>query len=142
MLFWEDRSAGIVVVSLRRGDLLFESLERVAREADIHTGVVMSGIGSLTTARIHTVTSTGYPPQEGYFDLEGPLEIVQFGGIIANYQPHIHISIWDRGDRYYGGHLHEGSAILTLSEISIRRCPELRLTRRPDPSGVWLLEQE
>ena len=142
MQWWQDTAAGIVIVGLRRGDLLFESLEQVAREADIHTGVVMSGIGSLTTARIHTVTSTDYPPKEGYFDLEGPLEIVQFGGIIANYAPHIHISIWDRADRYYGGHLHEGSAILTLSEISIRRCPELRLTRRPDERGVWLLEEE
>jgi predicted DNA-binding protein with PD1-like motif len=140
--YWEDRAAGIIIVSLRQGDLLFESLEQVAREADMHTGVVMSGIGSLTTARIHTVVSTDYPPKEAYFDLEGPLEIVQFGGIIANFQPHIHISLWDRAERYYGGHLHEGSTILTLSEISLRRCPDLRLTRRPDERGVWLLDQE
>lgn len=72
----------------------------------------------------------------------GPLEVVQFGGIIANDQPHIHISLWDRAERYYGGHLHENSAILTLSEISIRRCPDLRLTRRPDAKGVWLLDEE
>jgi predicted DNA-binding protein with PD1-like motif len=142
MRFWEDRAAGIIIVSLRQGDLLYESLEQVARAADMHTGVVMSGIGSLTRARIHTVMSTDYPPQEGYFDLEGPLEVVQFGGIIANYQPHIHISLWDRAERYYGGHLHENSAILTLSEISIRRCPDLRLTRRPDDKGVWLLDEE
>ncbi|MCC6626538.1 MAG: DUF296 domain-containing protein [Chloroflexi bacterium] len=141
MRYWEDRAAGIIIVSLRQGDLVYESLEQVARAADIHTGVVMSGIGSLTTARIHTVMSTDYPPQEGYFDLAGPLEVVQFGGIIANYQPHIHISLWDRAERYYGGHLHENSAILTLSEISIRRCPDLRLTRRPDAKGVWLLDE-
>jgi uncharacterized protein len=142
MQWWQDATAGIVIVGLRRDDLLFESLERVAREADIHTGVVMSGIGSLTTARIHTVDSTEYPPKEAYFDLEGPLEIVQFGGIIANYQPHIHISIWDGERRYLGGHLHEGSRVLTLSEISIHRCPDLHITRRPDAAGVWLLEKQ
>jgi hypothetical protein len=142
MQFWEDRQTGIIIVGLRRGDLLFEGLEQVAREADMHTGVVMTGIGSLTRARIHTVISVDYPPKEDYIDLEGPLEIVQFGGIIAGYQPHIHISLWDRERRYFGGHLHEGSEILTLSEISIHRCPSARITRRPDPAGVWLLEQE
>ena len=75
-------------------------------------------------------------------DLEGPLEIVQFGGIIADYQPHIHISLWDRQRRYFGGHLHEGCRVLTLSEISIHRAPGLRITRRPDPKGVSLLDRE
>lgn len=142
MQFWEDKTTGIVIVGLKRGDLLFESLEQVAREADIHTGVVMSGIGSLQNAYIHTVTSNDHPPTEDHIKVDGPLEIVQFGGIIANYQPHIHISLWDRHRNYLGGHLHEGCTILTLSEISIQRCPGLRITRRPDSAGVWLLDKE
>jgi predicted DNA-binding protein with PD1-like motif len=142
MKLWEDKAAGIVIVSLRRGDLIWESLARVARETDIHTGVVMSGIGSLTRAYIHTVSSNDYPPREDHIHLDGPLEVVQFGGVIANYEPHIHISLWDKERRYFGGHVHEGCEVLTLSEISIRRCPELRMTRRPDESGVWLLEAE
>lgn len=143
MEFWEDRSAGIVIALLRRGDLVLESLSQLARAADIHTGVVMSGIGSLTKGRIHTVMSNSYPPTDEFIDLEGPLEVVQYGGIIANYQPHIHISLWDREKRYHGGHLEEGCAVLALSEISIRRCPELRLTRRQrDESGIWLLDKE
>lgn len=142
MKFWEDTTAGIIIVGLQRDDLLFESLAEVARQADMHTGVVMTGIGSLQNAHIHTVVSNAYPPQEAYFDLDGPLEIVQFGGIIANYQPHIHISLWDRQKRYFGGHLHEGCRILTLSEISIHRCAAVQITRRPDAAGVWLLDQE
>ncbi len=143
MEFWEDRPTGIVIVLLRRGDLVLESLSQVAREADIHTGVVMSGIGSLTKGRIHTVVSNDYPPTDEFIDLEGPLEVVQYGGIIANYQPHIHISLWDRQKRYHGGHLEEGCEVLALSEISIRRCSELRLTRRQrDESGIWLLDEQ
>jgi predicted DNA-binding protein with PD1-like motif len=141
--YYEDKQAGIVVVGLRRGELIFESLEQVARACEIHSGVVMTGIGSLSRAYIHTVKSNDYPPREEYLHLEGPLEVVQFGGIIANYQPHIHISLWDRDRNYYGGHVHEGCEILTLSEISIRRLPELRLTRKAlDPSGVQLLTRE
>ena len=139
----EDRDAGSVIVGLRRGELLLESLREVAQQADIHSGVVMSGIGSVTRARIHTVLTNDYPPQDEYLDLEGPLEVVQFGGIIANYQPHIHISLWDREKRYHGGHLEEGCAILALSEISIHRLSELRLARQPrDASGVMLLGRE
>jgi predicted DNA-binding protein with PD1-like motif len=139
----EDREAGIVIVGLRRGELLLESLREVAQQADIHSGVVMSGIGSVTRARIHTVMTNNYPPGDEFIDLEGPLEVVQFGGIIANYEPHIHISLWDVNKQYQGGHLEEGCAVLTLSEISIKRLSGLRLTRRVmDESGVRLLTQE
>ena len=142
MEFFEDRESGIVVVALRRGDMIFESLEEVARRADIHTGIVTSGIGSLTKAYIHTVKSNDYPPQEEYLNLEGPLEVVQFGGVIANYQPHVHISLWDKERNFYGGHLHEGCEVLALSEISILRLPQLKLTRKAvDESGIQLLAQ-
>ncbi len=105
--------------------------------------MVITGIGSLTKGRIHTVVSNAYPPTDEFIDLEGPLEVVQYGGIIANYQPHIHISLWDRQKRYHGGHLEEGCEVLALSEISIRRCTELRLTRRQrDESGIWLLDEQ
>lgn len=139
----EDKESGIVIVGLRRGELILESLREVARQADIHSGVVMTGIGSLTKARIHTVRTNNYPPGDEFVDLEGPLEVVQFGGIIANYEPHIHISLWDVDKQYQGGHLEEGCAVLTLSEISIKRLTGLRLTRRAlDESGVKLLTRE
>jgi uncharacterized protein len=143
MRYWEDRQAGYVIVALGPGNLLLESLREVARQADIHTGVLTTGIGSLTHARIHTVVTNNYPPGNEYIDLEGPLEVVQFGGIIAAYQPHVHIGLWDRAKRYHGGHLEEGCSVLTLSEISIHRAPNLRLTRRDlDGSGVQLLDAE
>ncbi len=143
MEVYEDKEAGIVVVGLRRGELLLESISAVARQLDIHSGVVMSGLGSLTRGRIHTVVSNTYPPRDEFIDLEGPLEIVQFGGIIANYQPHIHISLWDRERRFYGGHLEEGCEVLALSEIALHRLPSLRLTRRTlDASGLYLLTLE
>ncbi len=143
MEIMEDRGAGIVIVALRRGELILESLGEAARRADIHTGVVLSGIGSVTRARIHTVMTNDYPPVDEFIDLPGPLEVIQFGGIIADYQPHIHISLWDREKRFHGGHLEPGCPILALSEISIRRLPELRLTRKVlDDSGIRHLVRE
>jgi hypothetical protein len=76
-------------------------------------------------------------------DVEGPLEVVGFTGIIARYEPHVHIALQDPRGRFYGGHLEEGCAVLTLSEISIHRTPDLRLTRAlRDGSAVKLLDQE
>jgi predicted DNA-binding protein with PD1-like motif len=139
--FFRDTAAGFVVVSLGYGDLLMESLRDVARQADIHTGILTTGIGSLQKARIHTVITNDYPPENAFFDLDGPLEVVQFGGIIADYEPHVHISLWDKERRYWGGHLEDGCQVLTLSEISIRVLPELRLTRRKNEVGTSLLHE-
>lgn len=139
----EDRDAGIVIVGLRCGEKILESLREVARTANIHSGVVLSGIGSLSRGRFHTVVTNTYPPKDEFFDLTGPLEVVQFGGIIADHEPHVHISFWDVKKRYWGGHLEEGCEVLALSEIAIRRLPTLRLTRRPfDASGIMLLTEE
>ncbi len=141
--YWEDQRSGFVIASLGRGDLLLESLRELAERAQIHTGVLTTGIGSLSKGHIHIIKTNNYPPGDVFFDLEGPLEIVQFGGIIAGYQPHIHIALWDTAGRYYGGHLEEGCEVLTLSEISIHRTPTLRLTRRDlDGSGIYLLDAE
>ena len=143
MEYYQDAQAGIVIVALRRGARLFESLEQVARACVIHSGVVMTGIGSLSRACIHTVKSNDYPPREEYLQLEGPLEVVQFGGIIASYQPHIHISLWDKNRQYYGGHVHEGCAVLALSEISIHKLSGLRLKRAAtDDTGIQHLVRE
>lgn len=140
MEWFEDARSGFVIVILERGEMAFESLEKVAREANIANGVVTSGIGSFTKAYIHTVRSNDYPPKEDHLHLDGPLEVVQFGGVIANFQPHIHVSLWNGVDTYYGGHMHEGCEVLALSEISIHRLYDLKLTRRAkDSSGIQLL---
>jgi predicted DNA-binding protein with PD1-like motif len=142
LLKWfESRESGVVIVSLGYGDQLLESLRQVAREADIHTGVLMTGLGSLTHGRIHWVVTNSMPPQDRFIDLDGPLEVVGFSGIIAAYEPHVHISLMDAGGTFYGGHLEEGCSVLTLSEISLLRLPDLKLTRRRrDGSRVPLLD--
>ncbi len=130
MEFFEDKETGVVVVALRYGDGLLESIREVAKQADIHTGVVISGIGSLRKGHIHTVVSNRYPPADEYLQLEGPLEIAQFGGIIADYQPHLHINLMTLDRRYLGGHIEDGCEVLALMEISILRLSGIRLQRQ------------
>ena len=133
MRFFESQQTGIVFTILEPGDLVLESIREVARQADIHTGVLMTGIGSLSKARIHTVLTNVNPVEELYLDIEGPLEVSNFNGLIANYEPHIHITMVDPQMKIYAGHLEPGCAILTLAEFSILRIPDTRLHRHTMP---------
>ena len=143
MKWFESKESGVVIVSLGNGDLLLESLCQVAREADIHTGVLMTGLGSLSAGHIHYVVSNDMPPRDEFIKLPGPLEIVGFRGIFAAYEPHVHISLMDKDCKFYGGHLEKDCVILTLAEISILRTPDLKLTRRlRDGNAIKLLDSE
>jgi predicted DNA-binding protein with PD1-like motif len=139
--YWESKEHnGLIILTLGYGDLLLESIQQVVREADIHTGVLLTGLGSLTRGHIHTVVSNEVPPENLFLKIPGPLEVVQFSGIIANYEPHVHISLMDKDGKFYGGHLEPDSEVLTLSEISLLRLPDVRLTRRNRGGPFKLLD--
>jgi len=141
--YYESPATNMIIVSFGYGDLLLEGICTVAEEADIHTGVVMSGIGSLTHGHIHAVATQDMPPRDEFLHLPGPLEIVGFAGVIADHEPHLHISLMDAKGRFYGGHMEEGCKVLTLAEMSILRVPDLRLTRRiRDNSRFPLLDAD
>mgnify|MGYP005847025689 CR=1 FL=1 len=131
MKYFEDKREGIIIVQMHPGDQVLESYEQVIAEAGIDTAVVMTGIGSLSFGRLHVVITNTVPPDNKFYDLEGPLEVVSMMGIIAGGKPHIHLGVTDVGNVYYGGHLEPGCRVLTLIESSIKRVPGLRLHRDP-----------
>jgi len=116
-----------------RGEDLLKSIIKSIEDTDLNTGVVVSGVGSLLKARIHMVASNDFPPKDDFLDFEGPLEITSLQGIIANKQPHLHISIVDRGFRSFSGHLEEGCLVLSICEVAIARVRSLKLTRTTFP---------
>jgi len=129
MRYFESKENGIIFTLLEPDDLLLESICELARQADIHTGVLLNGVGSLSKAHIHTVLTNVNPVKELYLDIDGPLEVTNFNGLIANYEPHIHISMATPQMKFYGGHLENGCQILTLSEFSILRISDMHLHR-------------
>jgi len=143
MRIFESKERGIVFVVLENGELLLESIREAAQRAGIHTGVLLSGIGSLEKGRIHTVMTNDLPPRELYLDVPGPLEVSNYTGIIAGYQPHVHITFMDANGKIYAGHMEEGCAVLTLAEFSFLRVEDTKLTRRKPQDGLFpLLDQE
>jgi predicted DNA-binding protein with PD1-like motif len=130
----------VISMRLDQGEDVLAAIEAVARDRELHTGVVVSGIGTLDHARLHYITHTGYPPKDEFVEYEGPIELLSMDGIVAEHVPHIHTCISIK-DRTYAGHLEPGCRVLYLAEIAIARLEHVRLCRRPHPeTGVNQLQ--
>ncbi len=134
--------AEVVAVRLDRGEDVVASVEQAARDRGIHTGVVISGIGTLDRARVHRITHTGFPPRDEFVSYEGPIEVLSISGIIADFTPHLHTCISIK-DETYMGHLEPGCRVLYLAEIAIAKLEGIRLTRKRNPeTGIKQLRSE
>jgi predicted DNA-binding protein with PD1-like motif len=141
-LFAGGRLSETVALRLDQGDDVLESITAAARQLDLHTGVVLSGIGTLDRARMHHITHTGYPPKDAIVEYEGPIELLSIDGLIADYTPHLHTCISIK-ERTYMGHLEPGCRVLYLAEIAVARLEGVRLCRRlNENTRVSQLQQE
>jgi predicted DNA-binding protein with PD1-like motif len=131
----------LITIGLGPGELLLESIQKAIKQYDIQNGVVLSGIGTFKTCRMHYITKTDIPPADAIYTLEKPLELNAISGIIANGEPHLHIAVSCGENEAYGGHLEPGSELAYLAEIMILKCNDHKLIRKPDAaSGVKLLQ--
>ncbi len=122
----------VIIVGMEPGDMLLESIEAALREHNVQNGVVVSGIGTLKTCRMHHIEHTDFPPEDRIFTLEKPLELVSVSGVIADGQPHLHIVVSYRDEEVYAGHLEDHSEVLYLAEIAILKFNALEMTRHFD----------
>jgi len=138
-IFPKGKLAEVITLRLDQGEDVLASIEAVVRKQDIHTGVVLSGIGTLDRARLHHITTTGYPSVNEFPEYEGPIELVTVQGMIADYTPHLHTCISIK-EQTYMGHLEPGCRVLYLAEIAIGRLEGVRLRRVVNPeTGIGQL---
>ncbi len=126
-------------VRLDRDALILESIVAVAKQKGIQDGHVMITAGSVQECTYHYVTSIDQKPKDEYKTVKGPFEILGGGGMIADGQPHVHISLAGPGQPAFGGHLENGCKILYLGEITLVKYSGEALTRQPNAQGVGLL---
>ncbi|UCC69705.1 MAG: DNA-binding protein [Armatimonadota bacterium] len=139
-VFSDGHVSEVISMRLDQGEDVLAAIEAVAKDKDVHTGVVISGIGTLDRARLHYITHTGYPPKDEFVEYEGPIELLSMDGIVAEHIPHIHTCISIK-DKTYAGHLEPGCRVLYLAEIAIARLEGVRLRRRPhSETGVNQLQ--
>ena len=133
----------LITIGLGPGELLLESMKEAIKQYDIQNGVVISGIGTFKICRMHYITTTEIPPEDAIFTIEKPLELNSISGIIADGEPHLHISVSCGENEAYGGHLEPGSELAYLAELTIMKCNNHQLTRKVDPdTNINLLQAD
>jgi uncharacterized protein len=104
---------------------------RAALEAEFaarsyHAGFVISGIGSLSEARLR-LAGAGEPD-----NLRGDLEILTLAGTIAVNGSHLHMSVADSEGRVVGGHVAHGCIVRTTTEVLLVLLSEWSFNRELD----------
>lgn len=131
-------TSDMILVRFDPGERLLEGLREVIRAEGVRTGVVVSGIGSLSVCRLHQVVA-GYPPDlmtrhQEYLEIKGSYEIASIQGIIAEGEPHLHLTVCE-GSHTVAGHLEDGCVILGVAEVAMLRVegtPVRRVIRGPE----------
>lgn len=100
----------------------------MARTYAIDAGVVISCVGSLSTATVR------FAGQSNATVVNGPLEIVSLTGTISSNGSHLHLSLSDGAGNTIGGHLKEGNAVYTTVELCIGVLPDIIFVREKDES--------
>jgi predicted DNA-binding protein with PD1-like motif len=139
-VFGAAQAQEVYRILLDRDALLLESIMDVIKEKQIRDGHVMVTAGSVQECTYHYVASTAVKPKDVFKTVKGPFEILGGGGIIADGQPHLHITLSDPEKGAFGGHLENGCRILYLGEVTVLKYAGPALTRKPNQNGVSLLE--
>ena len=117
-----------VAVRLKPGVDLVKEIKRVCDENNIEAGVILSGVGGLSRAKIRVPVVGG----KTKYIKPGNLEIVSLDGTVSKSGIHVHISGSDTEGKVWGGHLKEGSIVRTTCELVIGILPNTKFTREMD----------
>ncbi len=138
----ESKDGKMVAIGLGPDERLLESVKEVIKKHRIRDGAVVSGIGTLKRCHMHYVNTTGFPAENKFYVVEEPVEIVGIGGLIADYEPHLHMAAGCRDQRSYVGHVEDGCIILYLAELMIMKLDDMPLKREMDEkTGITLLNE-
>jgi predicted DNA-binding protein with PD1-like motif len=127
-------------IRLDRGDLVLESLNSIIKEFNIQDGAVLTGVGSVQECNYHGVQSLAPSAQDHVTKAKGPMEILNMDGIIANGEPHVHITLSDIKKGAFGGHLDEGCRVLYRVEPTVAKFSGTPLARKLDQDGTPILQ--
>ena len=125
-------SSELIIIRFNPGEKFLEGLKQIIAEEGIKGGIVLSGVGSLSTARFHQSVA-GYPPNlltrhQEYIEMNGSFELASLQGIIADGEPHLHMTFGEK-DTTMTGHVEDGCIVLTLLELAILRADGIPMQR-------------
>jgi hypothetical protein len=113
---------------LRPGADLRAALEAALSERSQRAGVIISGVGSLSSALVR-LAGASEPTQFG-----GNLEILTLAGTVGSNGSHLHIAVADSAGRVIGGHVAHGCIVRTTAEVTLLLLPDWSFNRELDPA--------
>lgn len=130
----------IIVMHLKKGDLLLESITEGLAKEGVKNALLVSGIGSLRKLSMHGIKSCSNHPDDYYYTINAPVELGCLQGIVLDGTPHLHGVCSTPDGKTYVGHLEPGSEIQFLGELSFIEIPDMKLTRRLDEFGIGYID--
>ncbi len=133
------QSGDLVLVRLHQGEDLFEKLKQVAEACDIHTGVVLSGIGMLKQAELNFFVRNG---EYSAVLFPEPMELVSMTGNIirqdGDWHFHVHAVLARHTKEAVAGHLSKGKVNVT-NEIVILKTDAKAARKLDKGTGLMAL---
>jgi predicted DNA-binding protein with PD1-like motif len=119
-----------LAVRLTEGQDLREEIEKLAKSKNLPAGVILSGVGSLSKAKIRLPVIA---KDTRYIEV-AESEINSLQGTLSAAGSHIHIVVSDKDGHVWGGHLSKGCEVRTTCELVIGVLDDQKFSRAPDKS--------
>jgi hypothetical protein len=127
------KEGNLIVFRFEDGKDVIESLERVAKEHKVQSGIIVNGIGMLRNFEIsfYSREKAGYVTKK----FNEPVELLSLSGNISLRNDetffHLHVALAKEDTNALGGHLKKATVHNTL-EGAIVKFSETKLTRDPE----------
>ena len=109
----------ILVLRFKYQTDLLTGLETIVKQEKIRNAVILSGIGSVTNYRYHTVSNRTFPSRDIIVgDLTAPADIAGMNGYVIDGRVHAHITLSD-SNKAFGGHLERGTNVFTFAIVTV-----------------------
>lgn len=131
----------VLILNLKRGDLLLETIESELQKSGIKDALLTSAIGSLQKVVLHRVIGTGREPEDEFITLEKPMELASLQGIVLDGKAHFHMVVSDV-EQTYTGHLEPGTTVLYLGEISLLELKGISLCREKNEDNIGMIVEK
>ena len=113
-------------IRLKRGEDLLDSIKQLCKEKDIKAGVVLSGVGCISSGRVRDASGVRIR------EIAEHCEIVSLNGTVSAVRCHIHIALSKEDLTTIGGHLCSGCIVNTTCELVIGELPGVAYDEEAD----------
>ncbi|MEK7404883.1 MAG: PPC domain-containing DNA-binding protein [Acidobacteriota bacterium] len=109
----------IMVLRFKYQADLLAGLEKIIKQEKIRSAVILSGIGSVRSYHVHSVSNRTFPSKNVFIkDPTQPADIVSVNGYVIGGRLHAHLTLTDT-DKAFGGHLEAETNVFTFAIVTL-----------------------